>query len=256
MNKGISFYWGFNQNTEKAMQMLKEIGFDCVITSTDEKYKKQNGSFKSQVRLIKKYNLKPSSLHSWYDKNKSPALWIKGFKGYLIYRRLKKDIKKAYKNNFTCVVVHLYGQPSVVGLKRLNKILKYCEKVNTPIAIENIRSRVLFDYVFENLESDYLRFCYDIGHNNAFDKDFDYLSKYGNKLVCLHLHDNMGIKDDHTLNKYGSIDWKNFAKKLKEINYAGNLDYEMLMNVKNNETAEEVAKEVLKQANELEAMIK
>ena len=256
MNKGISFYWGFEQEPEKAMQILKEVGFNSVITSTDEKYKSQNGSFKSQVRLIKKYDLKPSSLHGWYDRDKSKYLWIKGFNGYLIYRRLLKDVKKASKYGFTCVVMHLYGEPSEIGYKRLRKVLTFCEKVNVPLAIENIRSRKCLDAVFENIKSDYLKFCLDVGHNNAFDKDFDYLSKYGDKLICLHLHDNMGEKDDHTLNKYGSINWKELAKKFKQVNYRGDLDYEILMNVKNNETARDVAKEVLKQANELEEMIR
>lgn len=255
MNKGISFFWGFLQNPEDSARIIKEVGFDCVITSTDEKYKHQNGSLKNQVKLFKKYGIKLSSLHGWYDKNKSVNLWIKGFKGYLIYRRLVKDIKKAHKYGFNAVVMHLYGSPSEVGFNRLRKVLKYCEKYNIPLAIENIRKRECFSAVFENIKSDYLKFCYDIGHNNAFDKDFDYLTKYGDKLFCLHLHDNMGEKDDHTLYRYGSIDWNKFAKKLKEINYKGNLDYEILMNIRKNESSIEVAKEVLNQAQEFEKII-
>lgn len=256
MKKGISFYWGFNQKPEDSARIIKEVGFDCVITSTDEKYKHQNGSLRSQVKLLKKYNIELSSLHGWYDIKKSRQLWIKGFRGYLIYKRLISDVKKAYKYGFNSVVVHLYGTPSEVGLNRIRKVLKVCEKVKVPIAIENIKSRDCFEYVFKNIDSKYLKFCYDIGHNNAFDKDFDYIKYYGDKLICLHLHDNMGEKDDHTLNKYGSINWEKFAKKLKEINYNGNLDFEILMHVRKDENFMNVAKTVLKQAKELEKMIK
>lgn len=255
MNKGISFYYGYEMNPERSVKLIKEAGFNCVITSTDKKYKYQNGSFKGQIKLLKKYNLTPSSLHSRYDSNKSKRLWEKGFKGYVIYKKLLNDVKLAHKYGFNCVVVHLYGKPSEIGIKRLEKVLKTCKKFNVPLAIENIRNRECFTAVFENIKSEYLKFCYDIGHNNAFDKDFDYLSKYGDKLVCLHLHDNMGIKDDHALNRYGNIDWKKFAKKLKEINYKGNLDYEILMNVRGQETAEEALKIVMEQAKELEQLI-
>ena len=255
MNKGISFYFGFQQEPEVSAKMIKEAGFDCVITSSDEKYKHQNGSLKEQVKLFKKYGLKHSSLHGRYDKNWSKSLWNKGVRGYFVYRKLVKDIKLAHKYGFTCVVMHLYGEPSQTGLVRLEKVLKYCEKYNIPLAIENIRKRDCVDYVFKNIENKYLKFCYDIGHNNAFAPNDDFLKDYGDRLYCLHLHDNMGEKDDHTLNKYGSINWKNFASQLKRLNYTNNLDYEILMNVRDNETAEDVLKQVIVQAKELEDMI-
>ena len=255
MNKGISFYFGYLQEPEVSVKMIKEAGFDCVITSTDKKYDNQNGTLKEQVKLFKKYGLKLSSLHGRYDKNWSRLLWIKGIKGYFVYKKLVQDIKLAHKYGFTCVVMHLYGEPSQIGLKRLKKVLKYCEKYNVPLAIENIRKRECLDYVFKNINSDYLKFCFDIGHSNVFAVNDDYLKDYGNKLYCLHLHDNMGQNDDHTLNKYGNIDWEKFALCLKELNYQNNLDYEILMNVKDNETAEETLKEVLKQAKELEQLI-
>ena len=255
MNKGISFYFGYLQDPETSAKMIKEAGFDCVITSTDKKYENQNGTLKEQVKLFKKYGLKLSSLHGMYDKNWSRLLWVKGIKGYFVYRKLVKDVKLAHKYGFTCVVMHLYGKPSEIGLNRIKKVLRYCEKYNVPLAIENIRKRECLDYVFKNINSDYLKFCYDIGHNNAFTPNDDFLKEYGDKLYCLHLHDNMGEKDDHTLNKYGSIDWKKFALQLKEKNYKNNLDYEIIMHVRGNETAEETLKEVLKQAKELEQLI-
>ena len=50
--------------------------------------------------------------------------------------------------------------------------------------------------------------------------------------------------------------WDKLAKQLAQINYSGNLDYETLMVVKGDENLVEVAKEVYKQACELESMIK
>lgn len=255
MNKGISFYWGFNENIEQKAKMLKNIGFDGVITSADKKFKNQNGSIKQQVKLFKQNNLKHSSLHMRYNSSQVFDIWKRGHKGRSFCKRLIKDIKIAKKYSFTCVVVHIKGEPNALGFKRLNKILSYCEKLNIPLALENINNQKCFVQIFNKINHKYLKFCYDIGHNNVFDPDFDYLEKYGDKLICLHLHDNRGKKDDHTLKKYGSIDWQTFAKKLKKINYNGNLDYEMLMNYRTNENIKDVANEVFIEACELEKLI-
>ena len=64
-----------------------------------------------------------------------------------------------------------------------------------------------------------------------------------------------GKNDDHTLNRYGTIDWDKIAKQLAEISFNGSLDYETLMAVRNDETDIKVAREVYKQACEFENMI-
>ena len=102
----------------------------------------------------------------------------------------------------------------------------------------------------------YLKMCYDSGHNHCFDPEFDYFKDYGDKIICLHLHDNFGKKDEHTLNKYGSIDWQKIAYNLAKLPNEVVLDYEILMHTGDNETKEETLIEVFKQACQLENMIK
>jgi len=255
MDKGISFYWGYNEDVDNRAKILNTIGFDCVITNADPKFNYQNGTIRQQVKLFKKYNLKPSSLHMRYNAQDLPYFWTKSSKGNWMEKRLIKDIKVASKYGFKCVVTHLKGIPAPIGLKRIERVLKVCEKYNIPLAIENTENIACFMYVFENINNKFLRFCYDSGHANCFNPQIDFLSTFGDKLICLHLHDNDGTDDQHTLNKYGNIDWNKLAQQLAQINYNGSLDYETLMVVKNNETMLDVAKEVYKQAIELEKMI-
>lgn len=255
MNKGISFYWGFDENIEQKAKILDTVGFDCVITNADPKFNNQNGTIGSQVKLFKKYNLKLSSLHMSYNAQDLPYFWTKTRKGRWMEKRLIKDVKKAKKYGFPYVVVHVKGIPAPIGLKRLNKALKVCNKYNVDLAIENTENLACFMYVFKNIQHKHLKFCYDSGHANCFHPEIDFLKDFGDKLVCLHLHDNDGTADQHTLNKYGLINWDNLAKQLAQINYSGNLDYETLMVVKGDENLVEVAKEVYKQACELESMI-
>ena len=110
-------------------------------------------------------------------------------------------------------------------------------------------------YVEQHGYKSYLKFCYDAGHGNCFDADFNYLDKYLDKLICLHLHSNNGKSDQHTLNKYGNINWDKIAKSLAKCPNELNLDYEVFMLYNKNETEDEVLNEVIIQANELEKLI-
>lgn len=255
MDKGISFYFGYKIDYKKRARMIKDAGFDCVITNADKSLNKQNGSIKKQVKLFKKVGLKLSSLHMSYKDKELKEFFLDSKIGNKLEKKLIKDLKIAKKYRFKCVVVHLKEKFSEIGIKRLERILKVCEQIEVPLAIENIDYQDLFKKVFEKIDNKYLMFCYDSGHNNCFDSYYNYLEKYGNKLICLHLHDNDGLDDLHTLNKFGTIDWENVAQKLANCNQVS-LDYELLMHTKkSNVSAEETLKECYKQACELENMI-
>lgn len=255
MNKGISFYFGFVTNPEERAKMIKDTGFDCVITSYDKKFDCQNGTLASQMKLFKKYGLKVSSLHMSYNEEDLPYFFLKGLKGYLLERRLIKDVKLAKKYGFTCVVVHLGGRPSKVGVDRLKRVLKVCHETNIPLAIENLQYNDPFFAIFKQIDDPYLKFCWDVGHSHFASNDFDFIKEYGDKLIALHLHDNDGTSDMHTLNKYGTNDWRKIAKSLASLDRDINLDYEVLMVYRQNETASEVATTVYNQACELDKMI-
>ncbi len=259
MKKGISFYFGFKDDNshEERAKMIKDAGFDCVITSADKRFSNQNGSFKQQLKWFKKYGLELSSLHMRYKINELPEFFKNSKIGKRMEQELFKDIKLAAKYNFSCVVVHLFCKENSreIGFQRIKKALKLCEKLNVPLAIENIDDPETFKALFNELEHPYLKMCYDSGHNNFVDKDFDYFKHYGDKIICLHLHDNDGTADQHTLNKYGTINWKSLANKLSKLPNEINLDYELLLHKKGNDTKQEILNETFKQACDLENLI-
>lgn len=254
MNKGISFYFGYNIKYKKRAKMIKKAGFDCVIASADEHFIEQNGPINKQVKIFKKLGLKLSSLHMAYSDPDLKYFFLDHEIGDKLEKSIINDLKIAKKYGFTCVVVHLKEEFTQIGIERLKRILKVCEELDIPLAIENIDYQNLFIKIFDEIDNKYLRFCYDSGHNNFFDSYYDYLQNYQDKLICLHLHDNDGTDDQHTLNQFGSIDWKEIAKKLANCPNV-NLDYELLMCVKGGKSAQETLKECYNQACELEKMI-
>ncbi len=253
--KGITLFFGYKLHIGEAQKLIKKYGFDCIITNADKKFDSENGDIEQQVQTCKKYGLELSSLHMTYHGEDISKFWIDCDYGNMLEKNLIEDVKIAYKYGFTCVVVHLEGEPSQIGLDRLNRVLKYCEKHDIPLALENIGHFKLLKYTFDNINSPYLKFCFDIGHQNVFEPEYDNLKYFGDKLITLHLHSNNGQKDEHTLKKYGNIDWESFAKWLAKNNPNINLDYEILMNTRYGETPEEVLAETYKEACELEKMI-
>ncbi len=255
MDKGISIYFGYLSEPQERLRKIKEAGFTTIITSPDQKWDWQNGELKQQLKWIKKLGLKLSSLHSSYDSTQLKYFFQEGVVGDKQEKTWIKELKLCKKYGFSSLVVHLKGKPSVVGLERLRRILKVCNKLRVPLAIENLDYPKLFDYVFHNIKDPYLCFCYDSGHNHAYDPERNYLAEYGDKLVALHLHDNDGTEDQHTLNQYGTINWKKMAKDLAKCPSVP-LDYELLMHKHSSKITEELALAMCyKNACELELMI-
>ena len=252
---GISWYFGFDINPLERAKLIKENGFDCVITNADKEFDKQNGKFKQQVKLFKEFGLKHSSLHMKYKPCELSKFWQYGKCGDKMQKSIIKDIKLAKKYGFTCVVVHLKGSFSPIGIARLYKVLDVCEKYGIDIAVENLDNEKLFFKVMDTIKHPNLKFCYDSGHHNLWIKNVDILQKYGDRLIALHLHSNMGKYDSHSLSKQGNIDWDKLAQKLATLPQV-NLDYELLMKEKPSKmSAQKVLKECITDARYLQERI-
>ncbi len=78
-------------------------------------------------------------------------------------------------------------------------------------------------------------FCFDVGHANILGKNlYQAVLTMGQRLKILHIHDNDGISDLHTMpytfargwNPVGT-EWEGFLRGLKEIHYQGVINFEV-----------------------------
>jgi sugar phosphate isomerase/epimerase len=91
----------------------------------------------------------------------------------------------------------------------INETIKYIDELNA------IAGECLFG------------FCLDIGHLLLLGQDPCYwIEKLGDRLEPLHIHDNDGVNDDHTLPYLGCGNWDRFIHGLRKINYRGNISFE------------------------------
>lgn len=258
MKKGISLYFGRHYDWKKRFQDIKRAGFECFMTTADELFIDQEGAMDERMEYAKEIGLEPDSLHSSYISENLPYFWVEGSFGEEILKKLIYELQLAKQYKFKALVVHCLGEPSFVGLQRMKELVSKAEELGVCIAVENIDNEKILDFILSNIKNDKLKFCFDSGHENFSKEQKNMLERYGDRLICLHLHDNDGNSDMHTLNKYGTINWQKMAQRLSNCSNIENivLDYEVLMKHKTQDSAEEILKETFAQAVSLEENIK
>lgn len=127
-----------------------------------------------------------------------------------------------------------------------NALIPYCKKYNIKIALENIweyanikgeLTRIIIPNVsgkdlaeyYDALDPEYFAVCLDIGHCDLVgEKAEDVIVALGHdRLHALHVHDNDGKADLHTLPYLGTFDWDAIMGALKKIDYDGVLTFEV-----------------------------
>lgn len=129
------------------------------------------------------------------------------------------------------------------------KLIPYAEHYGVVINLENMwkwnkaagkigddvcASPEEFARYIDELDSDYIGACLDIGHIGLCGRDEAHMIRVlGKRIKCLHLHDNDKVNDTHTLMGLGDIDYDGVAHALADINYDGVLTLEADLFMKN-----------------------
>ncbi|MBR6787133.1 MAG: sugar phosphate isomerase/epimerase [Clostridia bacterium] len=70
-------------------------------------------------------------------------------------------------------------------------------------------------------------FCFDTGHVNITRGNmYNALVTMGKRIKVLHVHDNMGVTDQHLCPYMGNIDWEDFIEGMRDIGYEGSFSFE------------------------------
>ena len=129
-----------------------------------------------------------------------------------------------------------------MNLEFYARLLPYCEEYGITICTENMwqcygnsskiwdstcsRAEEFVRYV-DGVNSPYLKACVDIGHTVLVGENpVKMIEALGNRVAALHVHDNDGIHDSHTLPFHGILMWTEIAKTLKKIGYSGEITLE------------------------------
>jgi sugar phosphate isomerase/epimerase len=230
---------------------LKKLGYDCIdasysVTNTPI-YQADNASlesFLSELRgAIEEAGLSVSQTHGPW---RFPPMDATEEQRAERFEKMTKGITITRLLGCKYMVIHPlmpYGydkDPNKEEFYRINfeffnKLIKVCEENDVVICLENMPMPLLsisspqavLDFVKE-INSPYMGICLDTGHSSVLKvSPGDAVRTIGKKyLKVLHIHDNMGRQDQHLPPFKGVIDWEDFSKALKEIEFEGCLSVE------------------------------
>lgn len=229
------FEIGINSNNECGNSIseicanVKKAGFNNIMIAF------KVGGEENSILEAKKQGLKIPYVH--LNNKFANHLWVKGESNKMYIEDIIRQIKLCAKYNIPIAVLHgtkgdasdLAPQPSNHAINCMNEILKVAEENNVKIALENLDAPNFehFTFLLDNINSKYLGLCYDVGHHHLYKPNFDILKKYGNRILAVHLHDNLMdwnygydyTRDLHMLPFDGKIDYEKVCQNLAKTNY-------------------------------------
>lgn len=218
MKKAINLYC-VNGDTKEKLDTIKKVGFDGVLLGVNSK--NETMSLEQQVEYCKKIGLGVSMIHCAYNEQKLNDFWVEKSKdGENIEKNLISQIEQIKNLGVKNFVIHTSGSKDVknskIGIERLKNILTMCKKYDINLCIENLYSDSQVEYIFNNLNSKNLFFCYDCGHDNFLTPNSKLVEEFYDKLTTTHLHDNDGKKDTHLPIGSGLINQQELVRKLSK----------------------------------------
>lgn len=129
-------------------------------------------------------------------------------------------------------------EPNDFGIENYRKVVDYAREKGVRIAFENTEGEEYLAAVMNAFrECDHVGFCWDTGHELCYNYSKDMTALYGDRLIAMHLNDNLGIKDFegrihpwddlHLLPFDGIADWNSIVDRLNCWGYNGILTFEM-----------------------------
>lgn len=156
-------------------------------------------------------------------------------------REVEKGIVIAHRLGAGFVVIHPGERriDEVVQMqmlrKSLDEIVRFAEEWEILMLAENTQPGKIGDTpeqiatILGWYDTPSIQWCFDTSHMNLCEIGMGAaIDKLGKSLVEVHVSDNMGERDDHTLPGKGNIDWDDFLTGLQRIRYDGVLCFELM----------------------------
>ena len=238
------------------VDMLYESGFDAIDYSFFDAQRCNpdisDGDYKKRFIELRKYT-EDKGLYFNQSHAPHPSSLLDEDFTKRRFDELVTSIKNSSYLGVRNIIIHplqhlrYYTGENTEALYEMNldffaKLLPYCEEYGITICTENMwqyygDSQKIWDSTcsraeefkryIDGVNSPYLKACVDLGHTVLVGENpTRMLECLGDRVAALHVHDNDGIRDSHTLPFHGIIMWKEVAKALKKINYRGEITLE------------------------------
>lgn len=231
---------------KKALKMIKEAGFSFYdITLFLKGVTEHIGTgldYVDNALRLKEYadsiGLTCEQAHAYF----TGGISEESFK--YRYDYIPKDIHIASILGAKAIVIHAVNEYSFEeNIEYIRRFIPYAHKYNIKIAVENCwgvkdgkicpmstSTPESFVRFIDTINDPYVVACLDIGHaemNQLGTSAEEMIKALGNRLYCLHIHDNDKWSDSHQIPYTHKIPFSRVLKALKDINYQGNITFEV-----------------------------
>ena len=225
MRKAINLYSvNLNGRTKEKIMAIKEAGFDSIYTGIYNKA--EDMTLDDIIAMFKAEGFFIPQMHCSYYEPNLKYLWQDGQLGDEQENDLKQQIIQTAGYEIENFVLHTNGEfnppKTQTGIERIKRMLEVAEKYNVNLCIENLYDIDQMKYIFNHIESDRLKVCYDCGHHNCLNSETDLFNIFKDKITVLHLHDNFGkvpnvTGDLHKMLGEGNIDLDKLAMHIAQL---------------------------------------
>lgn len=209
-----------NLSFAQRLKAVRTAGFDSVCLDWEEEAIAADGDRREQLKKAQALGLAVEHVH--LTGSHTNEMWLEGEKGEHVTERYRKELKLCAECGIRTAVVHVtwgtLDTPPVtaIGLERFGRLAGYAEFYHVQAALENSVSMAHLDALLEHLKNPWVGLCFDSGHCNCFTPAADPLGRWGDRLFAMHLHDNDGTGDWHSLPFDGTVDWGVLVEKLRK----------------------------------------
>lgn len=227
----------FGVSYEEQLSLIKAVGFDgfFVVWSSDL-------DCRNLVHRAEALDLRFQSIHAPWGK--AADMWHDDdVKGAVAVAELKQCIDTCVLCGVPLLVAHAFvgfdeHNPTMTGLARFSEVVDYAQKHSVLVAFENTEGEEYLAALMSHFaDRDNVGFCWDSGHEMCYNHSKDMLQLYGNRLLCTHLNDNLGISDYfgktiwtddlHLLPFDGVADWQSVVTRLDRCGFNDMLTFEL-----------------------------
>lgn len=234
-----------------SIKVIADAGFDAVdysmfcMTENENSILNTDG-YKEHVLKVKEY---AESLGLHFNQAHAPFPTMKdGDEEYnkMIIPKVKRAIEIAGLLGIENIVVHpvvFKENQKEKNIEMYMSLLEDAKKAGVKIALENMFGKTNpennkklpnvcslgeeFAEYYDALPKEYFSCCVDIGHCGLVDSTAGEMIRIlGDRVACLHTHDNNEYDDLHYPPFMFDLDWDDIAKALAEIDYNGYITLE------------------------------
>ncbi len=227
------------------IKLFKAAGFEGFAIDDSGR----NEDVAKLVSIGKQENMFVEYLHAPF--NKSDDMWTEGKLGDIALHELLDYTELCARYEIPAMVVHTFIGfdepyiPTSLGIERYGLLSKRAGELGIKLALENTEGLEYLDALMNALKSEKAAgFCWDSGHELCYNYSKNLTELYGDRLICTHLNDNLGIRDFtgkityiddlHLLPFDGIHDWNEVAQRLVKCGFNGNLTFELTTQSKPN----------------------